>query len=287
MKQIIAQCRSGNRCRQWRECEQCAHIRQAKISDIAERGSLQSPYVTYAVVKPLNDSTFTDEKTKLIKAVSKVADGGLWTVETGKNSGLHTNLIIGSSEPFQIETIYGAIGVESSVFANTKLNHNEVRNVASYSSKRVAMPKKDEYVGNLYGRFGCFKTPLAICAENTISPVMAGVALEQMLADRGIAEPESDFMMRPMGGGKDTQEAMRTRYKHNEAEQARYSKAIKNHREQDNNYKHFQRMLAVVAGEIELHGLAYLKGYGVVDKRDLRKFGVSSIEDIIDSSVEQ
>jgi hypothetical protein len=269
----ISQCRKGNRCRQFRECASCAKIRQAKIADIAEDGSLQSPYLTYAVVKPLQDKTFTDEKAKIMKAIKKHADGGLWTIETGIQSGLHTNLVIGSSKPFDMNILYEAVTVESSIWGNTALSHKEVRNVASYSAKQKGMPSKDSYHGNLYGRFGTFKTPLVICAEQTISPVMAGLALERMLAEKGIQEPKRIYLGTPEK--RETPKEIRKRFEKNKEEKEKYCVQMANKKAHENSFKNMQRMLAVVAGEIELKGTAYLKGYGIVDKQDLRKFGIA------------
>lgn len=272
MHASIAHCRSGNRCKQFRDCKDCAKIRQAKIADVAENGALQSPYLTYAVVKPLDDSTFSEEKARIMRAISKNSDGGIWTIETGIQSGLHTNLVIGSSKPFDMNILYDAVRVESSIWGNTALNHREVRNVASYSAKREGMPSKSEYSGNLFGKFGSFRKPLAITAEQDINPMLAGLALEQMLADKGIVKPEHPSIK--TSSENETPSQARKRFEYNKRELEQYKEMQEAREAQENNLKNMQRMLAVVAGEIELKGFAYLNGYGIVDASDLKKFGV-------------
>lgn len=272
MNKIISQCRKGNRCKQWRTCPECANIRQARIANVAEQGSLSSPYLTFAVVKPLKNGSFSTEKTNLIKEVNKASEGLIWTVETGELTGLHTNLVIGSSTPFDMQTIYKALSVESHVWGNTNLNHKDVRNVASYISKQKGMPDKSEYSGNLYGSMGSWKRPLAIAFEQTISPVIAGIAGEQLLIDYGVPKPEANFMLKPMG--KDNGQDIAKRITHNKKEIERIKQATDNHERNANNYKEMQRVLAVLADEIEIKGSVYLKGWGFVGKRELAEFGV-------------
>lgn len=275
MREIITQCRAGNRCKQWRVCEQCAKIRQARIANVAEQGSLKSPYITYAVVRPIEGNNFPEEKQKIVKAISGVADGGIWTVETGKFTGLHTNLVIGSSERFDPQIIYKTIGVESHVWTNTNVDHKDVRNISSYASKQEGMPKKGEYRGNYYGSFGSWKQPLAVAATQRINPELALMTIEQLLIDRSVPLPEIESI------GKEEAQAMgmnmieRINYNKKKAHKARL-KALEI--ENDNAvFKHTQRSLAVLADEIELKGLALHPQLGIVGKRELREYGIKCV----------
>jgi len=272
MSDSIAQCRAGNRCNKWKVCPECSAIRQARIANIAESGSLKSPFITFAVVRPLQGTSFVEEKTSLIKAINKNSDGGIWTIETGQHTGLHTNLVIGSSEPFDMNIIYSAIKTESSVFGKT-ISHKDVRNVSSYISKKEGYPENGEYKGRIYGSFGTFKKPLALAFEQDKSPIIKVMAMEKMLIDADIPKPESKIIKKPLSGNE-SKEDTKSRSIHNAKAIDKHHDDIKNWERQKAHYDNMQRQLAILADEISIKGIAYLKGYGVVTEKDLREWGI-------------
>lgn len=267
---IIARCAPRARCRLWKKCPQCANIRQAQIANIAELGASTSRSITYAVVRPLTNDIAT-QKAQVIKKLGSRIDGGIWTIETGKETaGLHTNLILGSDTPIHAQDIAEALTVEASVYAE-HVPHTDVRKIAAYSSKQSAYPHKDEYKGRLYGSFGTFKRPLAIVAESKMSPIIGAMALEQMLDDAGIPEPsiKPDILKSPLAGCE-TKEQMKERGKANEK--------ARNNAHRLNTQKlydeNLRRLIAVHSGEIELNGFAYVAGFGFIGKDEARRLGV-------------
>lgn len=273
MEKSISQCRAGNRCNDWKHCKKCSAIRQARIASIAESGSLKSRFITFAVVRPLEAETFSKEKADLLRAINKNSDGGIWTIETGQHTGLHTNLVIGSNEPFDMNVIYSSIKTESSVYGES-ISHKDVRNVASYISKKKGYPEEGEYKGRMYGSFGTFKKPLALAFEQDNSTVIKTMAMEQMLIDADIPKPETQVIKRPLAGSE-SKEKLKERIIHNSKAVDKYQDEVANWERQKAHYANMQRQLAILADKINIDGLAYLKGYGVVTKKDLLKWGVT------------
>lgn len=240
---MIAQCRPGKRCRDWRVCPDCARIRQAQIADVAERGAATSPRVTYAVARTYDARTFSADKAQFLTRLAKIADGGIWTVETGKiSAGLHINIIAGTKDAVTAAELARAWPTTSPVDVwATEIPRRNARNVAAYASKQTGFPHPDEYRGRLYGSWGTWKRPLATLAESREAPVLAGAALEAMLSATGIPAPEPN----------------------QEAETA-----------QERAKNNLRRLIAARMGEIELHGYCYVPGYGIATTKDARKLGL-------------
>lgn len=273
-------CSPRNRCKRWKECPHCAAIRQAQIANIAQLGASTSRSVTYAVVRPATNDIAT-QKNQILKALKSRVDGGIWTIETGKETaGLHANIIIGSDQPIHAADIATAITTEAEIYAE-HIPHTDVRNVAAYSSKPAAFPSADEYTGRLYGSFGTWKRPLAAAAEGKINPEIAGLAIEQMLADAGIPEPPQkerpNLSYPPMSRDKESRDEIRKRIKHNKEEQERVEREHAEKMREHAREKYMKRLIAAHAGEIELNGYVYITGYGIATEKELKNLDCAKI----------
>jgi len=283
---MIAQCRPGRRCRNWRECPDCARIRQAQIAEVAERGAAFSPRVTYAVARTYDPATFEHDRAAFVAKLAKITEGGIWTVETGSiSTGLHVNIIAGTMDGLAAAHVARAWPTGSNAdFWVADIPRKDARNVAAYSAKRAGMPHPDEYGGRLYGSWGAWKRPLAVLAEDRhgAAPVTAGAALEAMLTGAGIPAPEpipAPAFQAPATEGpgyrKETRQETAERARRNaeawekakaqhEADKARVAR--------ENNLR---RTFALYRGELTLHGHCYIPGYGVATLEDARKLGLT------------
>lgn len=270
-------CTPHDRCRKWKECNDCAKIRQAQIASVAEDGANKSRSITYAVVRPLTND-IAKQKTNVLKKIRNKVDGGIWTIETGdRTNGLHTNLILGSDEPIRAVDIAEALTTEASVYAEEIL-HEDVRNVAAYSSKPIGFPSPDEYSGRFYGSFGTFKRPLAALVEGNSNPIVKGLALEQMLKDANVqaeapkpSPPIKGLMYPPMNKSiRETQEQVDKRLDHNEKVISEHKKEVFEH----NKREYMKRLLMAHKEEIELKGYVYVSGFGLMGIDDLHKCGI-------------
>lgn len=279
---IISNCEKGFRCRKWKECEQCARIRQAQIASLAEEGAATSPHVTYAVTRTYSQQTISKDRTDFIKRLSNAVNGGIWTIETADITGLHVNIVVGSDKPIDATKLANIWGSKSADIWAAEIPRKDVRNVAAYCSKKENFPTKSEYSGRLYGSFGEWKRPLALLAEQKKSPVVAGAALEGMLAGLGVQELEKapdynrPIIDRPYGEktkGKDLKDLIKANDKKIALSLQEYE-VEKNRVVRDN---HLKRLLAANRGEIELKGFVYVNGWGILHKSDLIKTGFLDI----------
>lgn len=278
---IISNCEKGFRCRKWRECEHCARIRQAQIASLAEEGAATSPHITYAVTRTYSQQTISKDRTDFIKRLNKAVNGGIWTIETADITGLHVNIVVGSDKPIDATKLAEMWDSSADVWA-AEIPRKDVRNVAAYCSKKESFPTKNEYSGRLYGSFGEWKRPLSLLAEQKTSPVVAGAALEGMLAGLGMPEPEAEpeysrpLISVPYGDkpkGKDLKDLIKANNKKVAISMQEYE-VEKNRVARDN---HLKRLLAVHRGEIELKGFVYVNGWGILHKSDLIKAGFPDV----------
>lgn len=182
-------CQRGARCKDFRNCEFCCRVRQKKIADVAERGSKSSRYVSYAVIRTFDQQKIKETKAKFMPRLKQLTDGGLWTIEYGEYSGLHLNIIAGSDQIITATQLAKAWGFRGDTDIHLEnVPHSEVRNPAAYSAKFESIPTKEQYSGHTYGSYGTFKKPIDILATQQINPYVQILAIEQLLADAGIAE---------------------------------------------------------------------------------------------------
>lgn len=138
-------CLPRARCHNWRTCDICARIRQAKIADAAERLQLAADDLTWTCLSPAD--TGARELAKARDAFLRAEEpiGAIWTVEMSPQTGrLHCNILHPTTTPrsMRLARVWQA-----------PLTGN-ARAVAAYISKRSQMPAKELYPGRLYGTAG-------------------------------------------------------------------------------------------------------------------------------------
>lgn len=244
-------CRQGLRCHDWRQCDACAHIRQAQIADVAELGAAVSPAhpITYAVVRSYALADFGTDREAFQRRMAKITGGGIWTVETGEiSTGLHINILASSAQPMTAGQIAEAWPVKSpaDIWA-APVPRQDVRHVAAYISKRKGIPPQAEYSGRVYGSWGQWKRPLgALIEDPQKAPLVAAAALESVLAGAGVPAPAP--APAPAQSGPLTQEQLRE--------------------------KHLARLCAIYRGELELKESVWVSGFGLVFRSDAERLGI-------------
>ena len=278
----IISCLPQSRCKDWKKCAYCASIRQAQIASIAEQGASTSLKVTFAVVRTTSQATIDKDRERLLRSLKSKIDGGIWTIETGKQTaGLHLNLILGSGSVIEAANIARYWSHDADIMAR-EIPRKDTRNIAAYISKHTAAPDQAEYNGRLYGSFGTWKRPLAVAATQTTSPVLAGLALEALLEKAGIPEPQPEqqrayFQQAPIQGGE-TPQARDERIKRNKEAQQQAERENAAAKAEWNYREHMRRVLAVHQGRIELEGFVFVEGFGVASIKDLERCGLRYVE---------
>lgn len=274
---ILADCRPGRRCKDWRQCPACARIRQCQIANVAEEGAKSSPVVTYAVARVHAPERIEKDRERFMARLATISEGGIWSIETGQiSAGLHVNIIAGTIDPVAAADLakYWPAGSPVDIWA-AQIPRADVRNVAAYSAKRSGFPDEKEYSGRLYGSWGAWKRPLAAMVENPrVSRVAAGAALETMLAAAGVPDqiPPPVFEAGPFRG-KETAEERAARRERNAQAQAQHMQAQALADRHAQQREHLRRVLAAHAGELQLHGFVYVPGYGVASLAQARELG--------------
>lgn len=171
-------CSTRSRCRNARECDYCAAVRQQQIGDIAEKMEQQYGPLTLTVLKPQENTA------KAIKALHAsfmrraLAPAGIWTVETGEIfRRLHLNILSPKPLPARWR------GVES----YQELVSATARDAAAYIAKREGLPEVQQYQGRLFGSWGQVG---AILATQERFPVVQAAALEVGLSGGVVPQPE-------------------------------------------------------------------------------------------------
>lgn len=191
-------CTSRSRCRNARDCEYCAAVRQQQIGDIAEQIEQQHGQLTITVLKPQQN---TAEAIKALHASFMrrcLAPAGIWTVEKGEQFGrLHLNIL--SPKPLPAKW--------RNVESYSELVNATARDAAAYIAKRAGMPDEQQYRGRLYGSWG---QPGTILATQERFPVVQAAALELVLA--GSAEIGQMDISGRWGAARPVRERSREEY---------------------------------------------------------------------------
>ena len=138
-------CLPRARCHNWRTCEICARIRQAKIADAAERLQIAATDLTWTCLSPLDTDARSLAKARDAFLRAEDLVGAVWTVEMSPQTGrLHCNILHPTSEPrtMRLARVWQAP------------LQGSARPVGAYISKREQMPPKELYPGRLYGTAG-------------------------------------------------------------------------------------------------------------------------------------
>lgn len=144
-KPVNKYCRPGDRCRNWRECDQCARIRQARIATAAERLESVVGPLDWTTLQPASAAfaAIADARAEFLRKTAP--KGAIWTVEQSPNTGnLHLNVLTPAIEQPRL--------LHASAFHIRAVTNP--RQVAAYISKREQMPSRDAYDGRLYGTAG-------------------------------------------------------------------------------------------------------------------------------------
>lgn len=249
MHHSVSDCCAGSRCKLWKTCIDCQHIRQVQIANIAESGASTSRKISFAVVRTSSPKNIHKDKARLMRSLKNQVDGGVWTIETGKiSTGLHLNIIAGADHPVDAARFAKYWSSDADIVSK-EVPRNEVRNVAAYIAKGgESVPQAGEYSGRLYGSFGTWKKPLAVAAEQSISPIVAGLAIEEMLSGAGVPLPE----------------VKKTPYGVTAEEKQAWNKKV-----------HMARLLAVHEERIRAEGYVFVPGFGLAGESDLIACGLS------------
>jgi hypothetical protein len=177
-KPVDKPCWPGNRCRDWRHCEQCARIRQARIATAAERlGGIAGP-LDWTTLQPTSTSfaAIANAREEFLRKTAP--PGAIWTIEQAPTTrNLHINILTPSIEPPDLKHAH-AFHVRAIT---------DPRRVAAYISKREQMPAKEDYSGRLYGTAGPLWQWLSGRGQQ---PLIQGAAIQHDInADAGKLAP--------------------------------------------------------------------------------------------------
>ena len=138
-------CLPHSRCDNFRTCQYCARIRQAKIASAVEKLQEICGSLTWSIVYPHDGSKHAAERAKLEFLKKAKAEGAVWTVEkSNKTNALHLNII---TPRLEIDRIKLGNLWQQEIIGNP-------RNVGAYIAKQSQMPTVEEYDGRLYGTSG-------------------------------------------------------------------------------------------------------------------------------------
>lgn len=169
MSKIPQQCAPRNRCRNFRRCETCARIRQARIADQAEQllsGHLQLQLI---VLKPLDHIGATLRRGIQACIRNNNLPAGIWTIEKGPKTGLiHANILT------QAAPIKALKGIDT----HSEIARNNARIIAAYISKREQIPAPEHWTGRTYASWGHISHTLN---SEKMPAIIHGCAVENAL----------------------------------------------------------------------------------------------------------
>lgn len=171
-------CAPRDRCRDWRHCDHCARIRQARIATAAERlASVVGP-LDWTTLQPASAAFAAIAEARAEFLRKTAPQGAIWTVEQSPNTGnLHLNLLTPAIDPPRL--------MKASAFHIRAIDNP--RRVAAYIAKREQMPSRDAYDGRLYGTAGPLWQWLSAAGQQ---PIIQGAAIQHDIdADAGRLAP--------------------------------------------------------------------------------------------------
>jgi predicted transcriptional regulator len=191
----MTDCTPRSRCRNARECDHCAGVRQSQIADIAERIEEEHGALTLTVIKPAENTMAAVKALHASFMRRALAPAGLWTVETGEQfRRLHLNIL--SPKPLPAKWRHCQ--------SYEQLVCTTARDAAAYIAKRAGMPDELQYRGRLYGSWGQVGVILATQEQY---PVVQAATLEIVLG--GGERIESRANAPPARSKEDFAEIMR------------------------------------------------------------------------------
>lgn len=167
-------------CHDWKRCDHCAALRQARVAELAQR-RCKSQNPTYAVITGLNPETIVAARR------FRAGSGGVWTIEIGERmAGLHANLILDSDAQVDAQSIAAALNIRNSAVWASQIPARDIRNVAAYITKRSGAPKWHDYDGRLMGTWGTWRGAGQVAREQRLAPIVQGAAQQEQLRALGV-----------------------------------------------------------------------------------------------------
>src|SRR3990172_8609312 len=131
-------CTSRSRCRNARQCDYCAAVRQRQIGDIAAQIEQQHGPLVLTVLKPEQNTPAAIKALHASFMRRALAPAGVWTVETGEQfRKLHLNIL----SPKPLPAKWRGCRTYSELLQTT------ARDAAAYLAKRAGMPEEQQYKG--------------------------------------------------------------------------------------------------------------------------------------------
>lgn len=162
-------CQPRSRCRNWRICNFCAALRQAKIADCAERLAQISSKNDWTTLHPLLPGKYGIDMARAEWQKIHRPSAAIWTVEQTKSTrNLHINILHPS---------FPEKNLTHSHSHSQRINGN-IRHVAAYTSKRNQAPDPSEYTGHAFGTCGIMWQHLS---STNAPPALRAAAVQWML----------------------------------------------------------------------------------------------------------
>lgn len=198
-------CRSGNRCNQFRVCEACNKIRQAKACDKVEMASKFSRYTTNATVMPYGAGSQSKEsvgklKTNILTALKPHITGAMVSVEVSDNDALHLNFVLNSRKKI-LQSIFEKLEQEVDIGLDTLLepiSPSDVRNRTAYALKYRSIPTQEQYSGNLVNTTGDVRRAGQVIRDYKLLSSDRGLVVHRIINDLtelGIKQPGFDTLI--------------------------------------------------------------------------------------------
>jgi hypothetical protein len=162
-------------CHNFRNCDRCARLRQAKIAELASSKHAGGA-ITYAVITGLSASSIPAAKQL------PCAYGGLFSVEIGAQfRGLHLNLILEAQSSLTADHIATTLSPLHCSIWSAPITTEDLPHVAAYINKREAIPNHREWPGRAYGTFGTWRSAKSIIQTQRLSPIASAAMHEAEL----------------------------------------------------------------------------------------------------------
>lgn len=178
-------CSPQTPCRQHRDCDYCAALRQRYIAELCQ-SRYRNGVLTFATVTRLHG-----ENIRIAQRL-KPGYGGLWSVEAGTEmGGMHINLLFESQHELFAHDLAETCPIRDAEYWAKTVPAADIRNVAAYINKRTGMPYRMDYRGNLYGTWGTWRSARQVAQQQRVAPLLAAAGLEVEMNSLGI-EPDSN-----------------------------------------------------------------------------------------------
>lgn len=162
-------CKPKSRCHDWKNCDHCAAVRQAKIADAAERHLAGQADLRLYTAKAVTGSDRSIGSIRRSMTDALAPHRGIWTIEqSAYGPELHLHIIAPAADLPKIR--------ECETWRSDPIRN--LRHATAYITKRRNAPTPIIYPGRLYGTFGQL---LAHLLDKNTPALVHAAALEQLL----------------------------------------------------------------------------------------------------------